>query len=104
MVGFSTPRYCTTGTCGPQLEQLSSLRARYGDRANFIHVEVYKDPHLFEDGSRPGKDDIADAVTEWGLPTEPWTFVVDADGIVQAKFEAFTSAAVIEAALLEVLN
>ena len=104
VVGFSTPRYCTTGTCGPQLEQLSSLRERYGDRANFIHVEVYKDPHLFEEGSRPGRDDVADAVEEWGLPTEPWTFVVDAEGIVRAKFEAFTPAAVIEDALLETLN
>ena len=104
VVGFSTPRYCTTGTCGPQLEQLSSLRQRYGGRANFIHVEVYKDPHLFEEGRRPGRDDVADAVQEWGLPTEPWTFVVDADGIVRAKFEAFTSAMSIEEALLETLN
>ena len=104
VVGFSTPRYCTTGTCGPQLEQLSSLRERYGDRANFIHVEVYKDPHLFEEGRRPGRDDVAGAVQEWGLPTEPWTFVVDAGGTVRAKFEAFTSAAVIEDALLAVLN
>ncbi len=104
VVGFSTPRYCTTGACGPQLEQLSELRGRYGDRANFIHVEVYKNPHLFEAGKRPGLDDAAEAVIEWGLPTEPWTFVVDGDGIVRAKFEAFTPAAVIEEALLAVLN
>ena len=104
VVAFSTPRYCTTGTCGPQLEQVSDLQSRYGDKANFIHVEVYKDPHLYEDGKRPGKDDIADAVGEWGLPTEPWTFVVDSEGIVRAKFEAFTSSASIESALLETLN
>ena len=104
VVGFSTPKYCTTGTCGPQLEQLSELRRRYGEQAHFIHVEVYKDPHLFEEGSRPGLDDAAEAVIEWGLPTEPWTFVVDGDGIVRAKFEAFTSAAVIEEALRAVLN
>ena len=104
VVVFSTPRYCTTGTCGPQLEQVSDLQGRYGDRANFIHVEVYKDPHLYGEGRRPGKDDIADAVREWGLPTEPWTFVVDAEGIVRAKFEAFTSAMSIEEALLETLN
>ena len=104
VVVFSTPRYCTTGTCGPQLEQVSSLQARYGDQANFIHVEVYKAPHLYGDGKRPGKDDIADAVEEWGLPTEPWTFVVGADGLVKAKFEAFTPSASIEAALLEALN
>ena len=104
VVCFSTPRYCTTGTCGPQLEQLSSLRKRYGNRANFIHVEVYKDPHLIEDGRRPGKDDAVGAVKEWGLPTEPWTFVVGADGLVQAKFEAFTPSVVIEAALLDTLD
>ena len=104
VAAFSTPRYCTTGTCGPQLEQVSDLQSRYGDRADFIHVEVYKDPHLYGDGKRPGKDDIADAVQEWGLPTEPWTFVVGADGLVKAKFEAFTPASSIEAALLEALN
>ena len=104
VVVFSTPRYCTTGTCGPQLEQVSELQGKYGDRANFIHVEVYKEPHLYGDGKRPGKDDIADAVGEWGLPTEPWTFVVGADGLVKAKFEAFTPSASIESALLETLN
>ena len=104
VVVFSTPRYCSTGTCGPQVEQLVSLRQRYDGRANVIHVEVYKDPHLIEEGRRPGRDDAADAVVEWGLPTEPWTFVVDANGIVRAKFEAFTPEAVIEEALLETLN
>ena len=104
VVGFSTPRYCTTGTCGPQVEQLGSLRQKYEGRVNVIHVEVFKDPHLVEEGKRPGRDDLAEAVREWGLPTEPWTFVVDSDGIVRAKFEAFTSAAVIEAALLKALN
>lgn len=104
VVVFSTPRYCATGTCGPQLEQASDLQGRYGDRANFIHVEIYKDPHLFGDGKRPRQDDVADAVKEWGLPTEPWTFVVGADGLIKAKFEAFTSAAVIEDTLLAILN
>ena len=104
VVGFSTPRYCSTGTCGPQVEQLAELQQGYGNRANVIHVEVYKNPHLFEEGQRPGIDDAVDAVREWNLPTEPWTFVVDSDGIIRAKFEAFTPAQAIEDALLEVLN
>ncbi len=104
VVCFSTPRYCTTGTCGPQVEQLSGLVERYGDRANVIHVEVFRDPHLIEQGKRLGKENTVDAVREWGLPTEPWTFVVDDEGIVRAKFEAFTAASVIEEALLAVLN
>ena len=104
VVGFSTPRYCTTGTCGPQVEQLAELQRRYADRANVIHVEVFRDPHLFEEGQRPGKDDTVDAVREWGLPTEPWTFVVDSNGIISAKFEAYTPASAIEESLLAVLN
>ena len=36
VVGFSTPRYCSTGTCGPQLEQLSSLRGQLR-RAGLLH-------------------------------------------------------------------
>jgi len=42
-------------------------------------------------------------VDEWGLPTEPWTFVIDSQGLVQAKFEQFTTADQIEAKLLEIL-
>ena len=86
------------------MEQLSDLQGKYGEVANVIHVEVYRDPHLFEEGQRPGKDDTVDAVNEWGLPTEPWTFVVDSKGIITAKFEAYTSASAIEESLKAVLN
>jgi len=47
--------------------------------------------------------DRVPAVDEWGLPTEPWTFIIDSQGLVQAKFEQFTTADVIEAKLLEIL-
>ena len=41
------------------------------------------------------------AVEEWGLVSEPWTFVVDCHGLVAAKFEQFTPAEDMEAALLK---
>ena len=34
---------------------------------------------------------ISPTLTEWNLPSEPWTFVVDGDGLVQAKFEGFAT-------------
>ena len=40
------------------------------------------------------------AVAEWGLPTEPWVFVVAADGTLAAKFEGAVGAD----ELREVLN
>ena len=80
---------------------VSQVKERYRDQANFIHVEVFEDPHLIQ-GGRPGGGLVA-AVEEWGMPTEPWTFVVDREGRVRAKFEQFTPAEEIEAALKDLL-
>ena len=63
----------------------------YVGRVNFIHVE----PYVLEvtDGrTQPVVDALGHpqpvrAVLEWGLPTEPYVFVVDAHGKVAAKFE-----------------
>lgn len=104
VVLFATPAYCVTATCGPLVEDLSGMREEFAGRANFVHVEVYKDPHRIESGQRPGKDDAVNAVREWNLPTEPWTFVVDEDGVVRAKFESYAPPATISASLQEVLN
>ena len=101
VVVFATPAYCLSATCGPQVSELSSVKEQYAGRANFIHVEVVQDPHLLDDGRNAAV--WVPAVKEWGLPTEPWTFVVDAQGLVRAKFEQFTPATVMEAALLEIL-
>ena len=101
VVVFATPAFCVSATCGPQVVELAKVKDQYADQANFIHVEVFKDPHLIGGDQRPGLDDTVPAVTEWGLPTEPWTFVIDAQGLLRAKYEQFTPSDVIEAALLE---
>ena len=63
------------------------------DRMNFIHVEIYEgnDPKL---GTNRW-------VTEWKLPTEPWIFLVGADGKIKAKFEGAVSERELEAAVRE---
>ena len=104
VVLFATPAFCVTATCGPLVEDLSAIREQIGGSANFVHVEVYRDPHLIESGQRPGRDDTVDAVREWGLPTEPWTFIVDDQGIIHAKFESYAPPATIKSSLEEVLN
>ena len=101
LVVFSTPAYCQTATCGPQLGVIKEMKAEYADRMNFIHVEVYDNPHEIEgDLSRAV---ISPTVEEWGLPSEPWTFVVDGEGIIRAKFEAFTTREELEEAVTGVL-
>ena len=102
VVVFASPAFCVSATCGPQVKIVSQLKDRYKGQANFIHVEVFKDPQLIK-GGRPGEDGVVPAVKEWGLPTEPWTFVMDRQGKVHAKFEQFTTEEEIEQALREVL-
>jgi len=88
---FATPAFCTSGTCGPALDLVKQVMPEYIGRVNFIHVE----PYLLQvtDGrTQPALDVLGHpqpvrAVVEWGLPTEPYVFVVDAKGKVAAKFE-----------------
>ena len=89
VVVFATPAFCVTATCGPQVSVISQLKEQYSGRANFIHVEVVKDPHLIEGGRHSSA--FVEAVTDWGLPTEPWTFIIDEGGLVHAKFESFAA-------------
>ena len=101
MIVFASPAFCTSPTCGPQVGELTKVKETLGGQANFIHVEVYEDPHLIE-GDRPTMT-LIPAVAEWNLPTEPWTFIVDKNGLISAKFEQFTTADEIKAKLLEIL-
>ncbi|MDP6548955.1 MAG: hypothetical protein QF659_02635 [Dehalococcoidia bacterium] len=102
VVVFATPAFCVTATCGPQVEIVSSLKDRFADEANFIHVEVFSNPHEIE-ADRPSGG-FVEAVVEWSLPTEPWVFIMDKNGLVAAKFEGFTTAEELEAALREVVT
>ena len=102
VISFATPAFCRTATCGPQVEVLSALHDRFGADANFVHVEVYENAQEIDgDASKLRLDP---AMAEWGLLTEPFTFVVDAGGLVAAKFEGFVTEGEIEDALASVLG
>jgi hypothetical protein len=82
LILFASPGYCSSATCAPQLEVILGLRPRYADRVSFAHIEIYKDP-------RNGV--LADTVTEWRLPSEPWTFFVDAGGTIVERFDGIVT-------------
>ena len=44
VIVFATPAFCTSPTCGPQVDTVSELRAAHPDAANYIHVELYDNP------------------------------------------------------------
>lgn len=102
VVAFSTPAFCRTATCGPQLDVIKELKDYYYRDVNFIHIEVYDRPTEIK--GNLSNAPLAQAMIDWALPTEPWTFVMDADGKVAAKFEAFATKDELEAALDTVLR
>ena len=55
------------------------LKAKYGDKMTFIHQEVYVD-------NDPDKGPAA-AAAAFNLKSEPWLFVVGADGKVTSRLE-----------------
>ena len=101
VVVFASPGFCTNAFCGPQAEVLSEVREHFGDAANYIHIDLYENPEQVRLGEEPIETPILE---EWGLHTDEWTFVVDADGRVTARFEAFAPYAEVEAALAALLE
>lgn len=92
VIAFSTPARCSSNMCGPVLDVVKAVRQSHPE-ANFVHVEIFDEPQNLHN------DAMVPAVAEWGLPTEPWVFVVDSAGKVAAKFESIVSAAELEQAL-----
>jgi hypothetical protein len=79
LVVFSTPVYCVSKFCGPVTDVVQHLAARYEDRAVFIHVEIWRD---FNDSPPVMNKGAADWLLRNGGFTEPWLFLIGADGII----------------------
>ena len=76
---FSTPAFCLSIMCGPETDALADLAGRYADRAVFIHVEIWRDHQ---------NSVVNEAANAWtccdasGVLTEPWLFLIGADGVI----------------------
>ncbi len=97
VVVFATPEFCVSRVCGPTVETAQKVAQKFASSGiRFIHVEIYKD--------NDPKKGYNKWVREWRLPTEPWVFLVDASGVIRAKFEGAVSAEELENAVREDLR
>jgi hypothetical protein len=91
LVVMATPVYCVSRFCGPVTDMVAELAAEYGDRADFIHVEIWAD---FQEGA------INEAAADWlfheGNLMEPWVFLIGADGRIAARWDNVATRAEIE--------
>jgi len=99
LVVFATPAFCTSNTCGPQIKAVQTLEPAYRGRLAFIHVEIYRDYK-----PDPSKRQLAQAVVDWRLQTEPWVFLIDSKGVIQSRFEGATASDELRAAIDQLLH
>jgi hypothetical protein len=99
---FATPKFCQSATCGPTLDKLKPVAAAHPEMT-FINVEPYK-----LDSSSGSLQPVQDAngqlvpveaTAAFKLASEPYVFVVGADGKVSSSFELVFSPDEIEAAI-----
>lgn len=92
VVTFATPKFCSSRTCGPVVDVVEEVARRFeGSGVRFIHAEVYED----NDPAKPYNS----WMREWGLETEPWTFLVGRNGRIAARFEGVVSVRELEEAV-----
>ena len=74
----ASPQFCQTAVCGPVVDVVEETRAQVDrDDVTFIHAEVYNDA-----GNTPSQ-----VIEDLELPSEPWTWVIGADGTVVDRFD-----------------
>ena len=95
VVFFASPAFCVSAMCGPVTDTIASVHERFRGRADFIHIEPWDLAAAREDGRLVASP----VMDEWRLPTEPWTFVVGADGRVVKRFEGLVTGDEVAAAL-----
>lgn len=88
---FATPVFCVSRFCGPVTDMVQELASRYADRAEFIHVEIWRDFN---------ENKINDSAAVWlehdGALEEPWVFLIGADGRIAARFDNVATVADVE--------
>ena len=99
VVVWSAPMFCTSAICGPVLDAAVRVQEKHGERVNFIHIE----PWDLKTARTEGRLVPIPEFTEWGLTTEPWTFIIDAQGMVHERFEGLITDEELEQAVTSAL-
>jgi hypothetical protein len=96
VITFATPQLCQSRVCGPVVDVVDEVQAKVGDKVSFIHQEVYQD-NTINKGLRP-------QLVTYRLQTEPWTFVIDKNGVISTRFEGAFSPGELERAVAKVTS
>lgn len=87
-VYFGQPGRCATETCGPTITVLQELCKQYCGKLLFEHIEVHYPASA--DSTNP-------AFEQMGFQSEPWTFFVNAQGVIADRYEGPVTLAQVQA-------
>jgi hypothetical protein len=88
---FATPALCSSRVCGPVVDVAAQVHHEFGNKLDFIHMEVYRDNDL-----NKGKNEQMKA---WNLSSEPFLFAIDRQGKVVDRLEGAFSVNELETAV-----
>jgi protein SCO1/2 len=96
-----SPAFCPTTACGPLLRYMKETASEF-PTMSFVHAE----PYLMRDLGGRIQPEYAEGRYTWaawsiayGIPVEPYVFVVDANGTIVASFELIVGSDEIRAAI-----
>jgi hypothetical protein len=92
---FATPALCQSRVCGPVVDVAQQVADKYEPEADFIHQEVYVDNEI-EKGLRP-------QLKAFHLPTEPWTYLIDKQGVIKDRLSGAYGVDELEEAMQTIL-
>lgn len=87
----ATPALCQSRVCGPVVDVAQEVADEYQGRADFIHQEVYNE-------NNPAKG-VRPQLRAFHLETEPWTFLIDRNGIIRDRIEGAYGVSELEQAM-----
>lgn len=99
VIVVTTPLYCQSRFCGPVTAEVVQLADEFGDDANFVHLEVWRDYQ-----KKVVNEAAATYVYHGEELTEPWIFLVDADGRIEDRWQNVADPRELRAALSELIG
>lgn len=97
LVLFASLDWCPSNSCRPLADQVAAA-VEDAPGVSWQLVEVFANPEADSEEDLV----ISPVVTEWGLPSQPWLYAVDASGIVVSVFEGAVSDAELEQAIANI--
>lgn len=92
---FATPALCQSRVCGPVVDVAQQVADKFEPQADFIHQEVYVDNEIPK-GLRP-------QLKAFHLPTEPWTYLIDKQGVIKDRLSGAYGVDELEEAMKTIL-